>query len=374
MDPSNGESRPKPAEEVQRRVTSINPSPSLRLDKRFSRIAIAFLLCALVLSAYVTYSVQSVSAYEIKYVPSAEYRHQSQYDYAVYLLSNTIYFNRTILQPGEFPYVDLVNTINFTFQYDFTGAPSVANSAKLTYAINFSLESSDGWKRVEEITPSTELVFTSSEISLSKAMSVNISQYLEIIRAIEKEIGEIGATYQLKITPQIRVEATVNGSKINDTFTPVLSMLLGSKNGNFIEFSGLSLKENGSVGRYEYTSNGWAFYAKNLSLVAPAYLLALTVYASTKLLRTVKEDEDVCAKIIKKYHSLIIESKDELPAKYGKTMIKVERLEDLVKISELNSQPIIHYKDDATHYFRVLLANDSSFEYALNAKKSADFI
>ena len=105
-------------------------------------------------------------------------------------------------------------------------------------------------------------------------------------------------------------------------------------------------------------------YLKIISGLAPLLVMLVTIYTVIKLLR-LSEQVDVYEKIMEKYNSIIVNSKVVLSGDLGKTPIRVETIEDLVKVSDLSSQPIIHYQEGSVHYFHIVLPNERVYEYKL---------
>ena len=345
--------------------TKANGVPSLApfLRKNF-KIVIIILVAMLAISSYVAYSLQAMPITEMRYAKSVVYNHSGQYDYVATIFPNTIYFNRSVLGHNEIPYTNIINTINFTFNYRFTCAPNADTQSNISYFIDISLESSDGWKRGEQIVPYTVLNCGPSDISFTETFSVNISRYLDIIRAIEREIGEIGSSYVLKINPQIKIEAKSNNTLISETVFPVMGINFASRSGNIMTFDGLSYKKTDSIGKYASITDVWLSYFKIISIALPFSLAALISYIIMKIRKT-GANGGIYDKIMKKYHAIIVESKADLPRTPRKTTIRVEKIEDLVKFSELASQPIIHYQEDMEHRFYVLSGNDLMYEFVL---------
>jgi len=105
-------------------------------------------------------------------------------------------------------------------------------------------------------------------------------------------------------------------------------------------------------------------YLKIIAGIAPLLVMLVTIYTVIKLFR-LGEQGGVYEKIMEKYNSIIVNSKAVFSGDLGKATIQVETIEDLVKVSNLSSQPIIHYQEGSVHYFHIVLANERVYEYKL---------
>jgi hypothetical protein len=302
------------------------------------------------------------------YVANCEYQQQADYNYVASIKPSVLYENRTTLLPGETAYRSLIESVNISLTYNFTSNPS-PNHVELTYGVSAVLEAEGQWTK--------EFVLTSEKTQntpeIKETYELNLTEIEGLIKTIEKETDTRASTYYYKIVPKIHLNSSVNEVSIIEEYTPTFQIKLAP---TILEFTGLTHTKPGSIGNqqtYEttWTSAGLTTTVRNMRYFSYALALLFSGCLAFTVWRIQKIPPPPFMETIKKeYREKIIEAKEPLTSKVEKATIKVESVEDLVKVSEETFKPIIH---EATtlkegkltrHIFYVLDA-DIKYEYTI---------
>lgn len=324
----------------------------------------AFFAALLALSLYGSYvfnqapSTRSRSVVDLIYIQSVDY------SYTALVKPSVIYGNRTEISTGEPLYIKLLEELNITLQYKLTENPNRVNMTrtKVEYETSAAVSGTD-WIKTYRLGSKT-----STGTSFNDTYSLDIKDIQEIVETIGEETGSRVYAYRYEIRPEIALEASAAGKRIEETFTPTLTLKFeGAK----IEFEGLSNRKDGSVSHIErepatWSLLGWTVTVSSMRVVSTTGSICLAALLSASIYVSFKEraSRPFLERLSGDVRDKIVEV-SELPKRMAGAKIKVRSLEDLAKVSEETFKPIIHHGDT----FYVL---DADFRYEFRMEPEED--
>ena len=134
-------------------------------------------------------------------------------DYVVHTKTSVVYPTETV-SAGQPVYTRLAKSIEGTFRY----ALSSAESAQLSGdgGLELLVSAPEGWSRRLELAPATHF----DGATATTTFSIDIAQILEMVSAVERETGVQTGTYDLALSPTIRVSGHVGSDAIEAAFSP----------------------------------------------------------------------------------------------------------------------------------------------------------
>lgn len=304
------------------------------------KLVLAVLIILLAFSGYLIYFFHNKPLTHSRYVANCEYRQEADYTYTASIKPSVLYENRTTLLPGETAYSSLIKSLNISLTYNFTSNPSPEH-VEITYGVSAVLEAEGQWSKQFVLTSEK----TENTPEIKETYQLNLTEIEELIKTIEKETDIHASTYYYKIVPKIRLNASTAGESIIEEYTPTLQIKLAP---TILEFTGLSHTKPESIGHHEtyeatWSSAGLTTTVRNMRYFSYALVLLFSGCLAFTVWRMQKIPSPPFMEMIKKEHrERIIEAKEPLTKKIEKATIKVESVEDLVKVSEETFKPIIH--------------------------------
>jgi len=332
------------------------------LSKRI--IGLALLAVLLAVSAYGVFYFHRLPSERTKFVELYRYGHVGTFDYSVELKPNILY-NKTTVGPGEAIYLNLAQTMDIRFVYEFncTRPAEVSGS----YSVHMYLELPEQWTK--RFTLVSVVPFNSEGFSFSHQL--NITSINELIHAIERETATRAPAYNLTITPVIHVSARVGGDLIEEDFSPSMVITFA---GSRLTVEGLEHSQPKIVGETKVEPAPWDLYGipilvSHLRYLSYAALAGFSVAIVWAAYYKRAEPKSVAERIRKKYGELIADLREAPPQAKTQTVIQIASIEDLVKIAESQGKPILHSKREQTHIFYVL---DANIRYEFTAEGIAE--
>lgn len=293
------------------------------------------------------------------------YGYQGTYNYIAALKPNTIYDNKTTLEPGEGPiYRRITDHIDVNFTYVFEGDLSANFTTK--YSVHEYVQTANWRKQINELPQKIiETTGTSSYISINNISTIDPSSIQQFVREISEETGILAGQYSLNITIEMYIEAKTSEGTVNESFMPTLKTEFQSSpgEGEIISISGLEQGKTGKITKTEKIYQLGVQLNRNISYgVSVASFAGLVIstwfFIKTRPLKPPKP-EKLLEDIVGPYEEIIAEAAQE-PSGKGQlskpgTTIAIKTLEDLVKIADTLEKPILHsYKPPETHIFRII--------------------
>jgi len=331
-------------------------------------VAVVLGLC-LAFSIYAGYRLQAVPTERVEFVPSFKYTHKAEYEYGATLWPSILYDNRTVLMPGDVPYIPLVHMLNVSLTYSFSTDPVFEEPSNLSYMVYSVLEAPNGWKKIFPLTPVRRMAFNSSNMGFTERYTFNITRIVELIRAIEDETETWFPVYYLRVVAEVNASVQARSDVIADSFKPIMTVKLAFSEGNKLLFEGLNSEKSRTVGEYVVSEVAWVKNMRYISYASSVFLAVALAYA-LRLYLVNRSPISPVQKAMRKHRDIIVESTKFGMEKGGRTVIEVKSIEDLTKISEdLLLKPIIHEEDPETrqHVFYIL---DGDVRYEYRVKKA----
>jgi hypothetical protein len=303
---------------------------------------------------------------EKKAITLCTYTHDGKYDYIAALKPNNLY-NLTTLLPGEGTlYIRITKSINVTFTYTFNC--SLPANITLQYVINEYMQSPK-WKKAILTSPTETLNFSEATMAtFATTQSINITALEELRNSIDKETGTYTSEHLLVLEPIINVTAKTAVGEINEPFTPAMNMSFryGTPEGDYIAIEGLTHTQQGRIQQTEtiyhpeVMSQRYVSYALSIAFIS-ALTCATWAYLKAKPEKHAKPEKPI-EEIIAPYEETIFELAEEPSYEsFGRTVVRVETLEDLVSIADGLAKPILYLKktpskpeEKTSHVFYVL--------------------
>jgi hypothetical protein len=291
------------------------------------------------------------------------YGFRGTYNYIAALKPNTIYDNKTTLEPGEGPiYRRITDHIDVNFTYVWEG--DLPANFTIKYSIHEYVQTANWNKQIIKLPQKTiETTGTSSHLSINNIPTIDPSSIQQLGSEINAETGISASTYSLNITIITYVEARTSVGTVNESFTPTLRIEFQSSasEGDTLSISGLEHDKTGEITKTEKTYQSWVEQQRNYSYglsTVSFFGLAITTWVFLKT-RPPKppRPQKLLEDLIGPYEEIIVEAAQE-PSRKGQlplTTIAINELEDLVKIADMSDKPILHtYKPPETHIFRII--------------------
>ena len=291
------------------------------------------------------------------------YTQSGLFDFIIDLKNNFIY-DKTSIKPGqETIFKNIVDDINGMFIYNYYGNESAKTTGE--YYLTAQLKT-DLWQKNYVIIPKSNFSSNEKTASFNFVFPVNLTFYENIISKIDGEIGMKAKNPTLNIKCNIVVSSQTSKGFIYDSFSHSINVSIDS---SIIEFGGeLSQYDTGSLTTSEEMflqsvvdkRNTWA----STSIVFIAILIGF-VFVTENITEKYDKTQKLVNKIKKKYGEWIVDV-DNIPQMDQTKIIIVKQFDDLVKISEETSNPILCNESKDFHKFYVLTEN---FCYTYELKK-----
>lgn len=329
--------------------------------KKELRVGIITILIIIILASFYTTFTAIETPNTIEQVTSVySYSHTGSFDYDVHLLKNSLY-TIDILHSGQGPFFKkIIDNISASFTYNFKGTKQaeIQGSYKITAQVQ-----TNHWSKNYEIKPSTSFNSDTGQVQFSTEFPIDLTLYEDYISQISEEIGSAAQNSKLDISCLVAITAKTVDGTINEKLSSSIQIPLSQ---NIVEIGeNLTTTQIGSIDKLEkvYVSDK---ESKQDTLTKSSVFLSIILIGFVGITKNRPESTDKISKklkkINKKYGEWIVKTSE--PSLFGNLKtIKVDSLDDLVKVSEEIGKPLIHFSPniiDEAHIFAVL---DDSIQY-----------
>lgn len=166
---------------------------------------------------------------------------------------------------GDPVFMALSCKVNFEFQYALLTPADFSGSG--TYQMVAALQGSNGWRRNVDLIPET--AFSGNKFD-SKA-TLDICALRDLINNTESITAVQHLTYNVVITPKVKVEGQFNGLELNESFDPALTFSLDQ------EQMYIPLNSNQTGNPFQPVSSGFVATSHNEANTIPIFSLQLQV-------------------------------------------------------------------------------------------------
>ncbi|MEM1556710.1 MAG: DUF5305 family protein [Nitrososphaerota archaeon] len=331
-------------------------------------ITLAILIAVSLISLFYAYQKPT---YERQTIILGTYTHRAIYDYIAELKPNIIY-NKTTLRPGEGTlYTAITTRINVTFTYTFTSNPNPEKANITMENIVAKIESPGKWVKTLHESEIREIM--NLEGSVNFTLRIDCAAIKQLIDKIDKEVGTYTSSYNVYVTPTIRINAIVAERTVNETYTPelIIAFKTGTEKSNYISIEGLNQTKNKDITETREITYPEVEARRNMfsaTTLAAAIGLAALIIAHLKIVgqqkSTERKSKEILKRVMEEYKDMIAEAVGSPPK--TQTTIDVESLEDLTKIAQILAKPILRAKEDEEQIFYII-DGDMKYQYKIKA-------
>lgn len=145
------------------------------------------------------------------------YRQSGTFSYSGKVKASTPVYPTGSVKTGEPIYPSLINVVNVAFRYRFNS--SLAHNITGTIEVRaLLLSKTNTWQRITTVLQPTKFIGDTATITVPLALK----DLYSFISTITSQSGLPGSNFSAIIQPVIRVQGSVNGETIKQTFSPVL--------------------------------------------------------------------------------------------------------------------------------------------------------
>jgi hypothetical protein len=308
-----------------------------------------FTIISLIFLAYATL----LPTEEITTNTLCNYTQNGTYNYIAQLGPNLIYNNKSTLTPGEgIIYISITKQINITFTYTFESDLNASTTIKYTAS---ELVITPRWTRQTYTIPLKTVVNTSNETSFNFSIPpITITSMDTLVSSINREIGVSTGNYNITIITTAILNAETEAGTINEQFTAslLLGIVRGAPEGDIVSIGNLQTTKTGKIVQTDTIYHDWVKNQQYASYITSATaIIGLAIcaflYTQTKPPITPTTSEKLIQELTEPYRDIIVEAtKEQTPQ--GQTIIPIKTLEDLVKIADTLTKPIVHFQKPPT--------------------------
>ncbi|MHC1601465.1 MAG: DUF5305 family protein [Candidatus Nezhaarchaeales archaeon] len=294
----------------------------------------------------------------------ASYKQKATYTCTAELRPNIIY-ETTVLALKDKVFLKLVKNIDIAFTYNFEPSP-LSESSSIVYGLELTVGSPGLWSKSFTIQEPIKLNTT----KFTYNMSLDMAWVKALIANITREIGVYSSKFEIIVTMNIYLSASLANRSITRQFTPILKFSLDYGNG-IMTISGLTHEDSSTITEIDKREAYLQVFgtmvkvsdarmaSQSISIASVAALGFLLFIARPKL-----GEQDKLKALTKKYSDIIIDVEE--PPK-TQSSIRVKSLKDLIKIAQGMERPVLHIDGDKADEFYVVSGLDVYFH---DVKKS----
>lgn len=309
-----------------------------------------------------------------KYIESKinlySYDNKGEISYSVGLLPNDIYADKTLPSGGIYMF-DMVDLINTSFKYDFTGDKEgdIKGSYEVIAILNGKLgsdkEEKNVWEKTFTLIPKTEFENKGMNEAFKFDVPVNIKSYVDISKKISLDT-DVNFNSELNVIYKVTTESKTDKGISKEQLSPTIKIPLNNK---YFQVGG-TLKED-KKGKLEETVQELIPLNKPLISILSILLLLdiISIIIFIRFTESIVKDNYIPKKlnqIIKTYGDRIvtIENLEKILSK----IYVVLSIEDLIKVADELGKPVLYKKTIDTNEINrfYVMDNESSYIYELN--------
>lgn len=303
---------------------------------------------------------------EVQSIPNdIQYNHNGSFTYSAPAAPSLYSTNE--VRTGEAIFHELVDTIRIEYDYAFDSKAET----KLAGHSQLSLRLSEpnGWNREYEL-ETIEFVGT----GFTTEVTVDLDQIKRYLGWVRSETGLERQIFDLDFIVATQVDGTLDGLPLNDRFSNMFSfklddlqLFLAGSSPLDEELDPLNPVRTGFIERQAVIDNNLQILglsltvrqARQIALVAGGVSLFLIALIMTPALAVSLRSESDRIKLV---HADRLLDVAEIPLDDSLELVRVARIDDLIKLSESTGGLVLHGRDDHDHTY---LLKDGSTAYLL---------
>jgi len=337
-------------------------------------LLVIFLLFAVASLSFLAYTYSF--PVEINTVPGVyAYSHQETYSCVAFLKENMIYDNQTTMQLSNVSiYRRVTDHIDVNFSYTFQG--NLTTNITIGYSLVEFIDTPN-WEKVIYERPQTTInsMGTNLSFAIDDIPSIYPDEIQNYVSKVSDETGVFASQYGLNITTEIDILAVTpdpfNETRmltVNEVRLQTLSLEFksSSADGDTITLKNLENNQQGEIPSEQRIIQSWVSDQRNIGFTLVGISLIGTgattwCYRKTRPPKPKEppKADKLLQSLIGPFEEIIVEAAPQTAegekASRASTTIRVETLEDLVKIADILDKPIVHtYTPEETHTFYAL--------------------
>jgi signal peptidase len=287
------------------------------------------------------------------------FQHKGEFSYTADTVPG-VYDNLKV-QSGEPVFRQITDSITLDFSYKFE--TELITEIQGKYQLVAEIRDNSGWKRTIKLIAEKEF----SDLEFSLNASIDFEDVQRLINFFESKTKVIRTQYILAFIPLVTIEGEYKEQIFNESFKPELRFLfdelqmimLSDEESNplfpsQISIHQLQVSEPNTIGIFSLELP--VETARVISVIGIGLSLAVTAGHFWNLRQTSKRG--LAYRIAKTYSDMIVDVNKKPPKA---KRIEVNSIEDLVKLSNLNQNVIMHVAKNGIHHYFANVADKSYY-------------
>lgn len=347
----------------------------LRINKKM-RVSLLIIVPILLLTASIfLYREYKIPKFKEEKVPIYTYNNSTNINYKVFLKPNILY-DQSSLSEGNIYITEFVDYIKTSYNYEFNGEREA--DIKGYYEIVGEIEGYTGeeetyktiWKKRFVLLPKKNFNNKSKNIKIEESIPIQLDKYNAFTKQVI-ENSKINSNVKLLVFMNINMKANTGKGIIEEKMTPMITIPLNT--GYFEILGNLSQKKLGSIEENRKVQlpidKAKVTIFGIVSIIFLIVLIFLIVFTQNKVI--VDPLERKLIKIFKKHGDRLVALNNELAVTCERES-EVRSIDDLVRIADEISQPIMYRHSPSYKEIKKLYVLDEGKLYTLDLKSSIE--
>jgi Family of unknown function (DUF5305) len=278
----------------------------------------------------------------------------------------------TVLQSGQTAFINLVDKMDVTFDYQFQATKPV-NNLNTSVDIVATLAVPQSWSK------NFDLLQTQKSGNFNLAFPLDIASYTQLMQSINSETKVSPQSYSLTVTANIHTTGETQFGPIDEIFSPTMS---GTITGNVLSWNQHLTDNNaGAISQTSIVGNPNKYFGLSVSTTKTTFVI-LTCFLAFILFSLMalyfvhrgpapSDFDREVKKIQKRYGARMAESTGDSFIEFQESM-PMNSIEDLIKIADEMGKPVVHQSGgtsgDIQSYY--VIDGNTRYRYSLSRKKS----
>jgi hypothetical protein len=257
-----------------------------------------------------------------------------------------------VLGPQDTVFTRFIDSMKMNYSYSLTSVKAITRAQENVNVVAI-LENPDRWTKTYVLLPDTLM-----SGDFQTTFPLDIQQYLNVFDSVQQETGVSAIMQNLTIQATVNLQAQTGAGPIEKTFSQTLRANL--RDGILTWNDSLTKTEPGSimvdkmVVKQAPMLGMTVFWWRIISvLLAIAGLLLFGYYLQTFMVqkRKISKQDLEIQKLIQKYKGMVVEVSDWPELQPGRTILPMNSLHELIKVSQGLLKPVNHKSEGRKHIF-----------------------
>ncbi|MDG6219059.1 MAG: DUF5305 family protein [Candidatus Thermoplasmatota archaeon] len=342
----------------------------IQVKKQMRTPVLMLLLVFIIISTGIMVRSYQASETTTDQVVSYSFTQQGLFDFTVFLTNNTVYNSSVITPQQEQVFKKLVDTIEGSFQYQYTGSENEEISGRYQFLIFLQ---TDHWEKKYVLIPEQYFSFYGKTSSFNFSFPINLSFYERIIDEITSEVGLRAQNPTLRITCDIVLSSETSKGYIYERFSPSVQIALREY---ILEFTGNHFQSETGVltedqeiflPQVKTNRNTW-------TIVTILCVVMLGFFGlGTKQVEPRQHPQEIIVQKLKKKYAEWIVDVENLPKKAQNIdRVQVKSIEALNRLADDLGKPLLFHKSEGYTTIKqsfYVIDDAIVYEYSLEYEK-----